>query len=90
MCLTIFTVAWGAAFILVNIFQCWPPQHFWLRVSVKGTCLGGQEAFFVSMSAISLVEDVLLVCIPIVIVWRLKLATQQKILLTGLFSIGGL
>ncbi|KAJ5618866.1 hypothetical protein N7510_002850 [Penicillium lagena] len=89
MGIIIFTVAWGTAFVLVNIFQCWPPQHFWLRVSVKGTCLSGQEAFFVSMSAISLAEDVLLLLLPIIIVWRLKLATRQKILLTGLFSIGG-
>ncbi|KAJ5642222.1 hypothetical protein N7490_006222 [Penicillium lividum] len=88
--LIIFTVAWGAAFLLVNIFQCLPPQHFWLRVSVKGTCLGGQDSFFISMSAISLAEDVILLFLPVVIVWRLKLATQQKIQLTGLFSVGGL
>lgn len=91
-----FTVAWGLAAFFVNIFQCWPPQYFWLRHSVylrdsvDGTCMSGQTAFYISIGALSLVEDVCLLLLPIAVVWRLKLSTKQKLHTTALFSIGGL
>jgi hypothetical protein len=87
--LMIFTISWGASFVIVNTFQCWPPQYFWLRVSVQGTCFKGQSAFFISMSAISLAEDIVLL-LPLPTIWKMRLSTIKKIELTGLFSIGGL
>ncbi|KAJ5979565.1 hypothetical protein N7481_006863 [Penicillium waksmanii] len=88
--LLIFTTAWGIASLLVNIFQCWPPQYFWLQESIQGTCIPSQTAFYISIGTLSLVEDILILSLPVAVVWRLKLALWDKIQLTGLFSIGSL
>lgn len=88
--LLIFTAAWGTASLLVNIFQCWPPQYFWLQGSIEGTCIPSQTAFYVSIGSLSLVQGIFIVLLPIAVIWRLKLAVSDKIQLTGLFSIGGL
>ncbi|KAJ5998164.1 hypothetical protein N7499_005457 [Penicillium canescens] len=88
--LFIYTIAWGIAAILVNIFQCWPPQHFWLPTSTHGACINGQTAFFMSIGALSLIQDVVLLLLPVAVVWRLRLPIRQKVQITVAFSIGGL
>jgi len=84
------TSAWGIASFLVNIFQCWPPQYFWLQDSIEGNCIPSQTAFYISISSVSLAEDIWILLLPIAIIWRLKLALSEKIQITGLFSIGSL
>lgn len=88
--LLIFTAGWGLASLLVNIFQCWPPQYFWLQDSARGNCIASQTAFYISIGSLSLVEDILILLLPVAVIWRLKLAVSNKIQLTGLFSIGSL
>lgn len=91
--LLVFTISWGIAAFLVNIFQCWPPQYFWREASnpsIRGTCTCSRLAFYVSIGAISLLEDVFLLSLPVGIVWGLKIETQHKVELTGLFTVGSL
>lgn len=87
--LMVFTVLWGLLAFFLNIFQCNPPRYFWTRQG-QGHCIIGQTAFYISIGAISLGEDVVLLLLPIVVVWRLRLSTRKKLQITSIFAIGSL
>lgn len=88
-CLIVFIAVWAIVALLVNIFQCTPPQYYYDK-TLNGHCMGGQRAFFQSMGSISLVEDVIILCLPIPVVWNLQITFRQKIAVTIVFSLGGL
>ncbi|KAJ6067951.1 uncharacterized protein N7446_004988 [Penicillium canescens] len=87
--LIIFTIAWGISSVLAVIFQCWPVQRFWIQGD-EGTCISGQIALYTAMGSLSLAEDIALLILPTVVVWRLRLISRLKIQLTVLFSVGTL
>lgn len=84
----VFTIAWGIMSIIGNALQCLPPRDFWLR-DIDGYCPDNQEAFAVVIGSLALAEDVILLIIPIIVVWQLKLERAEKIRITILFSFGG-
>ncbi|KAK1142938.1 hypothetical protein N8T08_007179 [Aspergillus melleus] len=88
-CLIVFIAVWAVVALLVNIFQCTPPQYYYDK-TLNGHCMGGQRAFFQSMGSISLIEDVIILCLPIPVVWKLQITFRQKIAITLVFSLGGL
>ena len=87
--LIVFVTGFDLAALLVNIFQCWPVQYYYNK-DLNGHCMGHQTAFFQSMGSLGLFEDVVILCLPIPVVWRLKITTRQKFAITFVFSLGGL
>ncbi|KAL5356141.1 hypothetical protein BJX96DRAFT_142368 [Aspergillus floccosus] len=87
--LIVFTVAWGVTAVIGNTFQCIPAQYFWKR-DIEGHCSANQQAFSICIGSLALLEDAVLLLIPVLIVWRLKLECAEKIRITVLFSFGGL
>ncbi|XHF99592.1 hypothetical protein AWENTII_003090 [Aspergillus wentii] len=85
----VFSIVWGSTAIIGNTFQCWPPQYFFVK-HIEGHCMAGQNIFFIVMGSLSLAEDVVILCLPMPVVWKLQMATRQKIEMTIIFSIGGL
>ncbi|KAJ5216693.1 uncharacterized protein N7469_011558 [Penicillium citrinum] len=83
----VFVVAWGVTAIMGNTFQCWPVQYFWIK-SIHGSCMKGQNTFFIIIGSLSLAQDVLILCLPLPVVWQLHAPLRQKIEITLLFSIG--
>jgi hypothetical protein len=88
-CLIAFIAIWALTAVLVNTFQCKPVQYYYDK-SLKGHCMKGQVQFFQAMGSIALIEDVIILCLPIPIVWRLQITFRQKLALTVVFSLGGL
>ncbi|KAJ5766089.1 uncharacterized protein N7511_003705 [Penicillium nucicola] len=85
--LMVFVVAWGVAAFIANTFQCWPVQYFWIK-SIKGSCISGQTTLYTIIGAFSVVEDVLILALPLPIVWNLQMRLRDKIQLTFLFLMG--
>ncbi|OJJ05874.1 hypothetical protein ASPVEDRAFT_175162 [Aspergillus versicolor CBS 583.65] len=88
--LIVFSISWGITAFFGNIFQCSPPRYFWLEPYIRGSCMRGQMTFYMVIGSLSLLEDVILLALPISIVWRLRMGIQQKVQVTGLFCLGGL
>ncbi|KAJ5356675.1 hypothetical protein N7517_011284 [Penicillium concentricum] len=88
-CLVGFIATWALAALLVNIFQCTPVQYYYNK-DLEGHCMAGQVQFFQTMGSIALIEDVIILCLPIPVFWRLQINNRQKIALTLVFSLGGL
>lgn len=88
-CLVGFIATWAIAALLTNIFQCTPVQYYYDK-DLKGHCMSGQVQFFQVMGSIALIEDVIILCLPIPVFWKLQINSRQKIGLTLVFSLGGL
>jgi hypothetical protein len=83
----VFIVAWGITALIGNTFQCWPVQYYWIK-HIHGHCMPGQTAFFVIIGALSTVENIVIVLLPLPVVWKLQMPLQEKIELTFLFTVG--
>jgi len=80
-----------------EIFQCLPVSYFWLVAylfvgkpsPVQGSC-PNLVARGVTMAVLNLVSDILLLAIPMVCLWGLKLRTSRKIAVAGILTLGTL
>ncbi|KAE8359594.1 hypothetical protein BDV27DRAFT_135822 [Aspergillus caelatus] len=88
-CLIVFTMMWAFTELMGNIFQCHPVQYYY-DTTLNGHCMPGQTKLFQTSACLSLVEDVIILLLPMPVVWRLRITVQQKIGLTIVFSLGAL
>ncbi|KAI9038843.1 uncharacterized protein KD926_010176 [Aspergillus affinis] len=88
-CLMVFTVCWALTELFGNIFQCWPVQYYY-DTRMNGHCMAGQTKLFQTSAALSLVEDMIILILPMPVVWGLQITTRQKLTLTVVFSLGAL
>jgi hypothetical protein len=83
----VFVVAWGITALVGNTLQCLPVQYFWIK-HIHGHCMSGQATFFIVIGALSSAEDMLCLCLPLPVVWKLQMPRHEKIELTILFTMG--
>lgn len=57
-------VLWGLIAVVGNTFQCWSVQYFWIKY-IRVHYMAGQDAFFTKIRALSMVQDVLILCLSI-------------------------
>ena len=88
-CLIVFITLWAFTALMVNTFQCTPVQYYYDK-DLDGHCMKGQVQFFQTMGSIALIEDVIILCLPLPVFWNLKINIRQKIALMIVFSLGGL
>ncbi|KAA8646018.1 uncharacterized protein ATNIH1004_007440 [Aspergillus tanneri] len=81
------TVVWGVIAFIGDIFLCWPPQHFWIK-NMDGHCMNSQRAFFMVIGSVSLVEDIVILLVPLIEVWQMHMAPRQKVQIMLLVSLG--
>ncbi|KAJ4394474.1 hypothetical protein N0V93_003692 [Gnomoniopsis smithogilvyi] len=72
--------------VCVSIFGCVPVSYFWDKAQT-GHCINEVE-FFRGNGIVNMLLDVLILCLPLPMVWRLDLGLQQKIAVTGIFGLG--
>ncbi|KAI4228432.1 MAG: hypothetical protein L6R36_001623 [Xanthoria steineri] len=89
----VFVTALTVACVFVSIFQCIPIHKFWdtlggeLAPQLGGRCIDVQKYFLIGGS-INTITDFALLAMPIPILWRLRTGKPQKLLLTGIFTVG--
>ncbi|KAB8228163.1 uncharacterized protein BDW43DRAFT_304090 [Aspergillus alliaceus] len=88
-CLIIFTIMWAFTELMGNIFQC-HPVHYYYDTSLDGHCMPGQTKLFQTTACLSLVEDVVILFLPMPVVWRLGITFREKIAFTFVSSLGTL
>lgn len=75
------------AFVLSAI-QCIPASYMW-GAAAAGKCLDRKTMGLVLYS-ISIATDFAIWVVPLRTVWRIRMPTQQKMALIGVFSLGSL
>jgi hypothetical protein len=91
--LLVICVAWGIAAIIALIFQCHPIAGMW-NPSDTNRCIN-LKAYYIGIAGSNMGLDIILLVMPIYMVWGyngtgLRLPISQKLLLTGVFLLGGL
>ena len=88
-----YVISFSTTCVLVTIFQCVPIHDFWDTLGGRfsprdgGRCIN-VKFYFLIAGAINTVTDFALLALPIPILWRLKTGRPQKLLLTGIFTMG--
>jgi hypothetical protein len=89
-------VLWNIAFvgvtaiasILVIIFQCSPVSGIWDK-TITSKCIDA-NALAYSVSGIGIVQDLLILFLPVSELATLRMNLRKKLNVIGMFSIGGL
>jgi len=79
-------IAWVFVAAFLGVFQCWPISAYWNPEESNAKCINGYD-YFVGISVVDLVTDVLVVVWPWRTLWRLQMPISRKIKLIILFSL---
>ena len=73
---------------LTDILVCLPVQSFW-NPTVKGHCLNF-DLYFLVIGIIETVIDLFILILPVPVISTIRLPPRSKIMLYGIFLLGGL
>lgn len=85
----IFMFTHGVVFLMLVIFQCWPILSIWDKTAT-GKCLPISVVIGFTGAAFSIVEDFVILLLPIRELWKLQMNTRKKAGIILLLSIGSL
>ncbi|KAF2639294.1 hypothetical protein P280DRAFT_519485 [Massarina eburnea CBS 473.64] len=80
---------WGAWAIFGNIYICLPVSFFWDKKVLGGHCLDQKMVFFTN-ATMNIIQDVLILIMPIPVLRSLSIPAKQKRVLISVFLCGGL
>ncbi|KAK7189183.1 hypothetical protein DPSP01_005426 [Paraphaeosphaeria sporulosa] len=83
-----FVALYGLWTLLGSIFLCFPVAFFWDKTIADGRCLN-QEAIWFSNATINIVQDVVILILPIAVLKSLPIPSRQKKALIAVFGLGG-
>ena len=81
-------VGWSFAAICATIFQCVPIEGSWNR-STPARCID-QDIFWVAYAVLNILTDVMVLALPLPQIFKLQLKLRGKVMLSGIFLLGGL
>jgi hypothetical protein len=84
-----YTICWGITAFIVNLNVCTPIAYFYDK-SIKGGHCKNQAISGTANGALSLLGDIMILCLPVPMVWQLHVNLRRKIALIGIFMLGGL
>ena len=86
----LFTAAWAISAFVSNLLQCTPVSFFWNKEQ-PGHCIpNALITIGMTNGVLSFVGDLVILCMPLPMVWKLQIDRKRKIALTGMFLLGGL
>ncbi|KAL4985353.1 ribosomal protein L36e-domain-containing protein [Aspergillus falconensis] len=81
-----FNLAFYLANFFLKIFQCVPRAKIW-NSNTPGHCININIPILVT-AAINVVSDLLMLCLPIICVWRLQMSIRRKLGISAIFAAG--
>ncbi|KAI1469910.1 uncharacterized protein F4812DRAFT_306549 [Daldinia caldariorum] len=82
----VFTVAWIILSILIEFLICRPAEINW-QIRTAGTC-GDQKAAFAAISLINVINQLMILALPLPMILKLQMEWRYKIVTICIFSIG--
>lgn len=80
-------VAFGATAVIADCLICQPIRYRWAPSMVHGSC-GDQKSLDMYIAILNLLQDIVIVVLPIPILWRLQMARSKKMGVIGIFGVG--
>lgn len=81
-------LGWMIGVVFAQIFTCTPVKGAW-DPAVAQHCIGTTK-FYYGNAIANLLTDVVILCLPLPLVWRLNITTHRKLAISGIFLLGGL
>jgi hypothetical protein len=81
-------VSWNIGAIAATILQCIPVAGSWDK-TIVATCIDS-KAFWVAYAVGNILTDAMVLALPIPEVLRLRLKLREKVMLCGVFLLGGM
>ena len=85
----VFLTLFGISTFFVDMFFCWPISYFWDKTQVGGKCINTYR-YYMACAALNVFTDLVILILPMPIVWGLQLPKRQRLVLVGIFSLGGM
>ncbi|KAL5414765.1 hypothetical protein PMIN04_008888 [Paraphaeosphaeria minitans] len=82
-----FVALYGIWTLLGSIFLCFPVAYFWDKTIADGRCLN-QEAIWFSNATVNIVQDIVILILPIAVLKSLSITSRQKKVLIVVFGLG--
>ena len=73
----------------VTVFSCHPVAFFWNKDIRGGTCINVNTLAYAN-SAMSIIQDLLIVALPLPVLVKLNMGTKKKIGVGFMFAVGSL
>ncbi|KAL9563805.1 hypothetical protein ACKAV7_012047 [Fusarium commune] len=86
----IISVAWVMIRTLMVIFHCMPVQAYWDKSIKNATCKINDTRFFFSTCLTHFIIDIIILALPVIEVFKLRLSLGQKFAITAMFARGGI
>ena len=83
-------IVWGLIAILWMIFQCHPVSGIFNPDDTFTDKCFNLQAYYRGVSGAHMGLDIIILCMPLLMIQQLKLPTLQKIILCGIFMLGSL
>ncbi|MCJ1313891.1 hypothetical protein MMC25_007571 [Agyrium rufum] len=83
-----FVVIYSVIQAFLDIFQCVPVSAVWDPTVQNPRCIDLDSGLIVC-SSINIATDVLILALPVPKLWALKISTEKKVQLIGIFLVGG-
>lgn len=86
------SVGYAIAVSVTISVACQPTSYFWTQWAepLGGKCVVDLQAFYIWNGFANLMTDVIILCVPLPIIWKLQMPRKQKIAVCGIFLLGGL
>ncbi|PGH15911.1 hypothetical protein AJ79_02078 [Helicocarpus griseus UAMH5409] len=70
---------------------CRPPSYFWTQIvdQSAGRCVFDPYTFYIGNAGANVITDALIFLIPIPLIWKLRMRTGRKLIVCGIFLLGG-
>ncbi|KAJ5437631.1 hypothetical protein N7445_006175 [Penicillium cf. griseofulvum] len=84
-------IGYFVAVIVTIAAACRPTSYFWKQYTdptAEGTCIDVPQFFLINGIA-SVVIDVMILCVPAPIIWRLQMPKSQRAAVTSILLLGG-
>lgn len=82
-------IAWLVARYIAIVFHCIPVAAYWDKSIKNATCGVDDRLFFMGTNTVNFILDLIVLVLPMPYVKRLQVQRSQKLVVFGMFALGG-
>ncbi|OTA60285.1 hypothetical protein K449DRAFT_313815, partial [Hypoxylon sp. EC38] len=81
-------IGWWVGCTIANLTDCIPIEANWIKTAELQNCFN-YNIFWMASGVCEIFLDVLIISLPVAVVVRMRLSLKQKLLVSGIFLLGG-
>ena len=82
------TILWCVGTVLAAVFECMPIHKAWYQ-NIPGTCIKRTQYYY-GLQVPNIVTELIILVMPLSIIRRLQMPRSERLLVSGVFMVGGM